>query len=217
MRFGLQGTTKCQRAGRRSLVWLACSDYLLLENMRPGTLLISQPFLGDPNFARSVVLLCRDEPEHGSFGLVLNRLTSIALGDVLDLPPQVGSGAAELPLYVGGPVEPNTLHYLHRQADLPGANDLGQDVYWGGNFELLLGLIGSGAVAADEVRLFVGYSGWSAGQLAGEMQGQSWIRHPASAGKVFTLSSDAFWREILREKGGRFKVLANYPVDPRLN
>ena len=106
MRFGLQGTTKCQRAGRRSLVWLACSDYLLLENMRPGTLLISQPFLGDPNFARSVVLLCRDEPEHGSFGLVLNRLTSITLGDVLDLPPQVGSGAAELPLYVGGPSSP---------------------------------------------------------------------------------------------------------------
>ena len=185
--------------------------------MRPGTLLISPPFLGDPNFERSVVLLCRDEPGDGSFGLVLNHLTALTLGDVLDLPPEAGSAAAELPLYVGGPVEPNTLHYLHRRADLPGATDLGQDVYWGGDFELLLGLIGSGAVPAAEVRLFAGYSGWSAGQLAGEMQGQSWIRHPASAGKVFTLASDAFWREILREKGGRFKVLANYPVDPRLN
>ena len=54
--------------------------------MRPGTLLISQPFLGDPNFERSVVLLCRDEPEEGSFGLVLNRLTSLTLGDLLELP-----------------------------------------------------------------------------------------------------------------------------------
>ena len=72
-------------------------------------------------------------------------------------------------------------------------------------------------VPSDEVRLFAGYSGWSAGQLLGEMHRKSWIRHPASAGKVFTLSSDAFWREILREKGGRFKLLANYPVDPRLN
>ncbi|MBF9220344.1 YqgE/AlgH family protein [Hymenobacter ruricola] len=185
--------------------------------MRPGTLLISQPFLGDPNFERSVVLLCRDEPEDGTFGLVLNRLTQLTLGEVLDLPPQFGSTVAELPLYVGGPVEPNTLHYLHRRADLPGAIDLGQDVYWGGDFELLLGLLSSGVVAGDDVRLFAGYSGWSAGQLAGEMQGQSWIRHPASAGKVFTLASDAFWRDILREKGGRFKVLANYPVDPRLN
>ncbi len=185
--------------------------------MRPGTLLISQPFLGDPNFARSVILLCRDEPDDGSFGLVLNRLTSLTLGDVLDLPPAASAAAADLPLYVGGPVEPNTLHYLHRRADLPGATNLGQEVYWGGNFELLLGLLVSGAVAGDEVRLFAGYSGWSAGQLAGEMQGQSWIRHSESAGKVFTLASDAFWREILREKGGRFKVLANYPLDPRLN
>jgi putative transcriptional regulator len=185
--------------------------------MRPGTLLISQPFLGDPNFERSVVLLCRDEPTEGTFGLVLNRLTTLTLGDVLDLPPAVGSAAAELPIYVGGPVEPDTLHYLHRRADLPGATDLGQDVYWGGDFELLLGLIGSGVIGADEVRLFAGYSGWSAGQLANEMQAQSWIRQPASAGKVFTLASDAFWRDILREKGGRFKVLANYPVDPRLN
>ena len=184
--------------------------------MRPGTLLISPPFLGDPNFDRSVVLLCRDEPDDGSFGLVLNRLTPLTLGDVLDLPSGAGMAAA-LPLYVGGPVEPNTLHYLHRLADLPGATALGQEVYWGGDFEQLLAYIGSGAVPAAEVRLFAGYSGWSAGQLAGEMQGQSWIRHPASAGKVFTLASDAFWREILREKGGRFKVLANYPVDPRLN
>ena len=185
--------------------------------MRPGTLLISRPFLGDPNFERSVVLLCRDEPEDGTFGLVLNRLTSLTLGDVLELPPETGVAAAGLPIYVGGPVEPDTLHYLHRRSDLPGAVHLGQDVYWGGDFVLLLGLIGSGDVAATEVRLFAGYSGWGVGQLAGEMQGQSWIRHPASAGKVFTLVSDAFWRDILREKGGRFKVLANYPVDPRLN
>ena len=184
--------------------------------MRPGTLLISKPFLGDPNFERSVVLLCRDEPADGTFGLVLNRLTNLTLGDVLDLPP-TALAAADIPLYLGGPVEPNTLHYLHRRADLPGATDLGQDVYWGGDFEVLLGLLGSGVVAPDDVRLFAGYSGWSDGQLAGEMQEQSWIRHPASAGKVFTLASDAFWRDILREKGGRFKVLANYPVDPRLS
>ena len=185
--------------------------------MRPGTLLISQPFLGDPNFERSVVLLCRDEPEEGTFGLVLNRPTALTLGDVLELPARIGAPAARLPLFAGGPVEPDTLHYLHRRADVPGAIPLGQDVYWSGDFELLLGLVGSGAVAADEVRLFAGYSGWAAGQLADEMQSQSWIRHPASAGKVFTLASDAFWRDILREKGGRFKVLANYPVDPRLN
>ena len=184
--------------------------------MRPGTLLISKPFLGDSNFERSVVLLCRDEPTDGSFGLVLNRLTNLTLGDVLDLP---GSDhlAAGLPLYLGGPVEANTLHFVHQRADLRGAQELGQEVFWGGDFEMLLSLLGNGAVVAEYVRLFVGYSGWSRGQLAAEMQSQSWIRQPASAGKVFTLASDAFWRDILREKGGRYKVLANYPVDPSLN
>ena len=182
--------------------------------MHSGTLLISRPFLGDPNFERSVVLLCRDEAAHGSFGLVLNRLTNLTLADVLDLAIPL---PAAIPLYLGGPVEQNTLHFVHRMALLPGASSLGQEVYWGGDFNLLLGMLLSGAVASADVRLFVGYSGWSPGQLAAEMQEQTWIRQPASAGKVFTLASDAFWRDILREKGGRFKVLANYPVDPSLN
>jgi putative transcriptional regulator len=185
--------------------------------MKPGSLLISQPFLGDPNFERSVVLICADNPEEGSFGLVINRVTNLTLNDVLELPLGDLSPAAGLPLYLGGPVQPDTLHYLHRRADVPGATDLGQDVYWGGDFEILLGLLLSGDVGPDEVRLFAGYSGWTEGQLAGELQEQVWITHPASAGKVFTLATDAFWRDILREKGGRYKVLSNYPIDPSLN
>ncbi|TVT42757.1 YqgE/AlgH family protein [Hymenobacter setariae] len=185
--------------------------------MKPGTLLISQPFLGDPNFERSVVVLCRHHPEEGAFGLVLTRPTEATLGQVLDLPGGEASPAAALPLHVGGPVQPDTLHFLHQQADLPGAQPLGQDVYWSGDFDVLIGLINSGTIAPSSVRLFVGYSGWSAGQLEEEIERGSWIRQPASAGKVFTLESDAFWQGILREKGGRFRALSNYPVDPRLN
>jgi putative transcriptional regulator len=185
--------------------------------MKPGTLLISQPFLGDPNFERSVVLLCRHQPDEGAFGLVLTHLTTATLGQVLDLPGGTASPAAALPLYVGGPVQPDTLHFLHQHAALPGAQALGQDVYWSGDFDVLIGLINSGTITTDSVRLFVGYSGWSAGQLEEEITRGSWIRQPASAGKVFTLESDAFWRGILREKGGRFRALSNYPLDPRLN
>ena len=185
--------------------------------MRPGSLLISQPFLGDPNFERSVVLMCRDSKSEGSFGLVLNRLTNLTLNDVLDIPLGEVSPAAALPLYLGGPVEQNTLHFLHRRPDVPHATDLGQEVYWGGDFDFILDLLTRGEVLGDDVRLFAGYSGWSVGQLAAEMEAKSWITHPASAGKVFTLTTDAFWRDILREKGGRFKALSNYPIDPRLN
>ncbi|MDO7886292.1 YqgE/AlgH family protein [Hymenobacter cheonanensis] len=182
--------------------------------MKPGTLLISQPFLGDPNFERSVVLLCRHHPAEGAFGLVLTRRTATVLGDVLGVPP---GPATALPLYEGGPVQLDTLHFVHRYAALPGATDLGDGTYWSGDFDLLITLINSGTISPDEVRCFVGYSGWSAGQLEAEIERGSWIRQPASAGKVFTLRSDAFWQGILREKGGRFRALSNYPLDPSLN
>ncbi len=182
--------------------------------MKPGTLLISQPFLGDPNFERSVVLLCRHSPTEGAFGLVLTQRTATILGDALALP---AGPAAALPLYQGGPVQLDTLHFVHRYGSLPGATALGDDVYWGGDFDLFISLINTGIILPDDVRCHVGYSGWSAGQLEEEIRGGSWIRQPASAGKVFTLKSDAFWRGILREKGGRFRALSNYPLDPSLN
>ena len=185
--------------------------------MKPGTLLLSQPFLGDPHFERSAVLLCRDEPARGTFGLVLSRPAALTLRDVLALPRGAASPVADLPLYPGGPVGPDTLHYLHRRPDVPAATPLGDGVYWGGDFETLLGLLTSGEAAAADVRLFVGYAGWGAGQLAAERRARRWVTHPASAGKVFTLAPDAFWRAVLREKGGRFKAWANYPADPRLN
>ncbi|MDJ0365822.1 YqgE/AlgH family protein [Hymenobacter sp. H14-R3] len=182
--------------------------------MKPGTLLISQPFLGDPHFERSVVLLCRHQPAEGAFGLVLTRRTATVLGDALPLPP---GPAAALLLYEGGPVQLDTLHFVHRHAALPGATSLGDDVYWGGDFDLLISLVNTGVILPGDVRCFIGYSGWSAGQLEQEITGGSWFRQPASAGKVFTLRSDAFWQGILREKGGRYRALSNYPLDPRLN
>ena len=185
--------------------------------MKPGALLISQPFLGDPNFERPVVLLCRHASAEGSFGLVLNRAANLVLGDVLELPLGDVSPAAPLPLHLGGPVQPNTLHYLHQRPDLPDATDLGQRTYWGGDFDALLGLLQTGAVGPADVRLYAGYSGWGVGQLAAEIEQKVWILHPPAAGKVFTLTTDAFWQTILREKGGRYKALSNYPIDPRLN
>ncbi|MBT2559049.1 YqgE/AlgH family protein [Hymenobacter sp. ISL-91] len=188
-----------------------------MARLRPGNLLISQPFLGDPNFERSVVLLCGHSETEGSFGLVLNRTANLQLSDVLTLPGGEVLPAAATPLGVGGPVEPDTLHFIHQRADLPEAVALGGGVYWGGDFARLLELLIRGELTPAEVRLFIGYSGWTNGQLADEVREKVWIVEPDAAAKVFTLTTDAFWQAILREKGGRYRMLSNYPTDPRLN
>lgn len=187
--------------------------------MTPGTLLLARPFLGDPNFERTVVLLCRHDPDDGAFGLVLNRLTELSLPDVLP----AYSGPA-LPLGVGGPVQHNTLHYLHRLGELPdairlSAPDVPPDdaVYWGGDYEVLLEWLTLGRATANDVRLYVGYSGWSGGQLEQEIAAETWVVRPDGAEKVFTFEPQELWRGVLLEMGGRYRVLANYPIDPSLN
>ncbi|WP_229251097.1 YqgE/AlgH family protein [Emticicia sp. BO119] len=176
-----------------------------------GKLLIAEPFLGDPNFERSVVLLC-EHNSTGSFGLVLNQTTSLHLDDVIE------NVYGELPLFIGGPVEQNTLHFIHRLGNqIEGAVDIGNGIYWSGDFESVKTLINIGKVSENDIRLFIGYSGWSAGQLVDEMNRNSWIVSETDAHFIFDTPADQFWRAILKSMGGEYKVLSNYPTDPRLN
>ncbi|GAB4395344.1 MAG: YqgE/AlgH family protein [Microscillaceae bacterium] len=177
-----------------------------------GNFLIAEPFLGDPNFERSVVLLCEHNAE-GSFGFVLNQPSALSLQDVWE-----ESLYVDLPLYVGGPVEQNTLHFIHRRPEvIEGAIPVLDDLFWGGDYEQLRTLLNLGKIAAHEVRFFVGYSGWSAGQLAGEYAQNTWIVSPAKTNLIFEVAAQDFWRQVLRDMGGEHRVLANYPIDPRLN
>jgi len=176
-----------------------------------GKLLIAEPFLGDPNFERSVVLLCEHNAQ-GSFGLVLNQTTNLHLDDVIE------NVYGELPLYIGGPVEQNTLHFIHRLGhEIDDSVDIGNGIYWSGDFESVKTLINIGKISEKDIRLFIGYSGWSAGQLDGEMNRNSWIVSETDAHFIFDTPADQFWRAILKRMGGEYKVLSNYPTDPRLN
>ncbi|MDX2302329.1 MAG: YqgE/AlgH family protein [Microscillaceae bacterium] len=177
-----------------------------------GCLLIAEPFLGDPNFERSVVLLC-DHHEEGSFGFVLNQITQISLPDVLD-----GVIFSEIPLYVGGPVEKNTLHFIHRLPELIEDSTLIQEgLYWGGDYEQVKTLINLGKIRENDIRFFLGYSGWGNGQLEGELTDKVWITTQVESGFIFETPAEQFWRSILRKMGGKHKILSNYPLDPRLN
>ncbi|WP_341226496.1 YqgE/AlgH family protein [uncultured Arcticibacterium sp.] len=176
-----------------------------------GCLLIAEPFLGDPNFERSVILLCEHNTK-GSFGLVLNQLSNLTLKDAID------DCYVEIPLHVGGPVEHNTLHYIHRLGDLiPGSVNLGRNLYWSGDFETLKTLVNVGQVEEKDIRFFLGYSGWGEGQLDAEMNKNSWIVSDIDTDLIFDSKPEEFWRKILRGMGGSYKVMSNYPTDPRLN
>ncbi len=178
-----------------------------------GDLLISEPFLPDPNFERSVILLCEHNAE-GSLGFVLNKPTDLKLQDALD---EVSD--FDKTLYTGGPVQRDTLHFIHKSAVLADrAEHLGNGIYWGGDFEKLLTMMNTRQISPEELKFFVGYSGWAAGQLEAELKQNSWIVcKAASEQQVFRMSPDMLWRQILASMGGKFKMYSNYPIDPRLN
>lgn len=182
------------------------------KSVTKGSLLIAKPFLGDPNFERGVILMCEHEAP-GSFGFVLNQVTDLFLGDVLE-----ETIYQDIPLHLGGPVEKNTLHFIHRRPDLiSGGAEIMKDVFWGGDFAHLQTLINMNTISQDDVRFFIGYSGWSGGQLEDELNLESWIVTNTSSNFIFDTLPGDFWREILKSMGGEYRSIAHYPTDPRLN
>lgn len=178
----------------------------------PGTLLIAAPTLEDPNFRRRVVLLC-DHSEDGSVGLVLNNPTDISLASIVDELP-----AFEREVYVGGPVQQNILHVLHRHGDLiDGSLSVVEDLSWGGQIDTIQELIDLGYAEPTDLRFFLGYAGWGPQQLEDEIDAGGWILTRTTPDRLFTIDPDELWRELLLEMGGRYAMLYNYPDDPRMN
>lgn len=174
-----------------------------------GQLLLDSGQLGGSFFQRTVVLICKHDPE-GAFGLVLNRPLGKAVGEMIiaDLPDTL----KDSPLYLGGPVQPGALSYLHTDAFIPNA-DVMPNLALGHSLDDLLE-IGEGFSPTKKVRLFAGYAGWSPGQLEGEMKRKSWLTHPASLELVFETPPDLLWQKVLKCKGGwKNKLLAQLPED----
>jgi putative transcriptional regulator len=174
------------------------------ETLR-GQLLVAAPILHDPNFHRTVVLVA-EHGEEGAMGLVLNRPTDTSVGDAL---PELVSltGVAE-PVYVGGPV---ALESVLAVAELDDPDDAS---------ELLFGSVGfvqEPDVPVLRGRVYVGYAGWSAGQLEEELEEESWLVLPAEPDDLFSDDADGLWSAVLRRQGGPYALLALMPPDPSLN
>lgn len=161
---------------------------------------------------RTVVLLCEHQ-EEGSFGFVLNRPFEHSLNELI---PELADYA--IPVFYGGPVQADTIHFLHQYPNVvPGGVEVLKGVYWGGDFRKLIQLIISGKVSQDKIRFFIGYSGWSDGQLNNELKEKSWLTVSGTRKLVFHKNTSEIWKDALKHMGGEFEALINYPIDPQLN
>lgn len=182
------------------------------ETLRAGILLIANAELKDQNFRRTVVLLC-EHNDGGTFGLILNRPLELGMIDVID-----DYTGENLPLYWGGPVQPNTIHVLHRYGNLVSdCTEVADGVYWGGDYEQIKSLLDTRQVDPKGFKFFLGYSGWGEEQLEDEMKGRSWYLFPGDAHTVFEEDAERMWSRVLRKKGGDYAIVAMFPQDPQLN
>lgn len=178
-----------------------------------GQLLLSEPFMSDPNFKRTVVLLCELLEDGGSVGFILNKTLNIKVCDAL-----LDFDDIKNDLYYGGPVAQDTLHYLHTYGDLiEDSLHISENIYWGGNFDQLTNLMKAGTIDASQVKFFLGYSGWASGQLENELKENSWIIAQATSNYVFKATDETLWKQVLKEMGGEYKQMMNYPENPMLN
>lgn len=175
-------------------------------------LLIADPFLKDPNFQRTVVFLCEHQDE-GSFGFVLNRSYEYTLNELVS-----GLDDLSIPVFYGGPVQIDTIHFLHQYPDLiPGGYEITDGIYWGGDFEMAINLIRNKQIDPQRIRFYIGYSGWGSGQLNDELKEKSWLTVQANRKIIFHKQTDEIWKDSLRLLGGEYEMMINFPIDPQLN
>ena len=177
-----------------------------------GRLLVSGPYLPDPYFRRTVVLLC-EHNEEGSFGFVLNRHMELDVNDLMENMPPVASRVS-----IGGPVQSGDLYYLHTLGPhVSGSKEVVDGVFMGGDYDQLRSILRTDPKLAKHVRFFVGYSGWELGQLEKELEQRSWLITHADKRRIMNAKIEDLWADTLRGMGKEYAPLANFPEDPALN
>ena len=186
------------------------------NNLLPaqGSILISEPFLQDAYFQRSVVLLVEHNTQ-GSLGFVLNKKTDLIVNTFF---PELEE-YPEIPIYLGGPVSANRLFFIHSLGDLivPDSVKIKDRLYFDGDFEALKRYIQNGHSIEGKVKFFLGYSGWTEGQLGNEISRNSWVVSHAAKENVLLADGESFWKNSLEQLGSNYEAWTKYPKDPYLN
>ncbi len=177
-----------------------------------GKILISEPFLPDTFFNRSIVYLTDHNPE-GSVGFILNRRLDLKISAAIE-----GFQNWDENLNMGGPVAPDTLHFLHNLGDMiPGSVLVAGNIYWGGDLDTVRELISLGRINQSQIRFFLGYSGWSSGQLDRELKEDSWMIARVKSDIVMNNRGDDTWKRVLRSFKNKYRMWAEFPDSPEMN
>ncbi len=177
-----------------------------------GKLLIAEPsILDDISFNRSIILLT-EHSHSSSIGFIMNKPLSYSLKDLV---PEVD---CDFKVYQGGPVEQDNLYFIHKIPNLlPNSIEVNNGIYWGGDFNELSNLLNKGLVKNEDIRFFLGYSGWGEGQLNNELKSESWLVSENNHQNIFNIHPKNLWKEYLMEIGGKYQIWANAPKNPSLN
>ena len=182
------------------------------QTAESGKVLISEPFLEDNYFKRSVVYLT-EHNNSASIGFVLNKSLKMTVNEVINDFPE-----ADFQVSIGGPVSTNSIHYLHRIGDMiPESLHVKNGIFWGGDFEALKNLVLSGEVKNEDVRFFLGYSGWGEHQLDDELKAKAWLVGDISPELIMKGGDSSLWTEVVSKFDVKYKAWANFPDHPGLN
>ncbi len=186
---------------------------MITTKPKKGNLLIAEPaIIGDVSFNRSIVLLA-DHTHEGSIGFILNKPLEYSISDLV---PEV-----EIPfkVYNGGPVEQDNLYFIHKVPELiPESIEISLGIFWGGDFSKVVELISNGSIEENDIRFFLGYSGWETNQLEEELKASSWVVTDNVYEKnIIEKDYESFWKEKMLEFGGEYSIWSNAPENPNYN
>lgn len=183
------------------------------HTIQKGSLLIAEPSsLSDASFNRSVVLVA-EHNHSGSVGFIINKPLGFTINDLV---PEIN---ASFSVFNGGPVEQDNLYFVHTVPEIiQNSTEIADGIFWGGDFELISNAINSNQIKKDQIRFFLGYSGWGVDQLASELETKAWVTIKNEyKNQLFKESASEFWRNELLDLGGNYALWSNAPENPLLN
>lgn len=179
---------------------------------KKGRVLISEPFVDDDYFGRTIILLC-EHNEEGSFGFVLNKYLDVEVKELSDFDPVMAR------ISKGGPVGNKHLYFLHTLGDeIENSVHVVGNIYSGGTFEEIVQKAKLGLIKQNSVRFFLGYSGWTTNQLEDELKQNAWlVSNISTTESIMDTKNDSIWEDYMSLQGGKYKAFAHFPINPHFN